>query len=342
MLDDLKMIHSRDAQDALGIAEKQYEQLEHDFEIIPEINPGNIANIVYAGMGGSALAALLAASCFEIPVPFEVVRDYSLPAYAGPDTLVITASYSGNTEETLSVFDEALENKCQVAVIAGGGKLADRATEHGSPLAMLPKAQQPRYAALYNLVALATILDKAGVTSGTREELRRPAAFLKESVKDWLPDVPEDRNPAKQLAKEMVGSSPVIYSSSLFAPVAYKWKIGFNENAKNVAWQGTYPEFNHNEFIGWSSHPIDKPYKIVDLRSSLDNPRTQKRFEISDRMLSGKRPAAHVVQLKGSDVLEHILWGVAFGDFVTIYTGLLNGLNPTPVELVEKFKKELG
>ncbi|HEX5455816.1 MAG TPA: bifunctional phosphoglucose/phosphomannose isomerase [Candidatus Saccharimonadales bacterium] len=341
MLDDLKMIHSRDAQDALGIAGKQYEQLEHVFEITPQVKPGNIENIIYAGMGGSALAALLAGSCFEIPVPFEVVRDYTLPAYVGENTLVITASYSGNTEETLSVFNEAFRKNCRIAVIAGGGKLADMANEHGCPLAILPKAQQPRYAVLYNLVAVATILDEAGITVSAREKLHKPAEFLKDALKAWQADVPTEKNPAKKFAKEMVGSSPVIYASSLFAPVAYKWKIGFNENAKNVAWQGTYPEFNHNEFIGWSSHPIDKPYKVVDLRSNLDYPRTQKRFEVSDRMLSGKRPAAHVVQLQGTDVLEQILWGVAFGDFVTIYTALLNGLNPTPVELVEKFKKEL-
>jgi glucose/mannose-6-phosphate isomerase len=114
-----------------------------------------------------------------------------------------------------------------------------------------------------------------------------------------------------------------------------------NENAKNLAWTNQYPEFNHNEFIGWSSHPVEKPYAVVDLRSSFEHPRIQKRFELSDRLLSGRRPAAHVVEAKGETLIEQLLWTINFGDFVTIYLALLNGVNPSPVELVERFKKEL-
>jgi glucose/mannose-6-phosphate isomerase len=126
------------------------------------------------------------------------------------------------------------------------------------------------------------------------------------------------------------------------APVAYKWKISFNENAKNIAWWGELPEFNHNEFIGWSSHPIEKPYAVVDLRSNLEHERVQKRFEVSERLLSGMRPAPHIVNVQGKNLLQQIVGAVTFGDFVTIYTGLLNNVDPAPVELVEKFKKELG
>jgi glucose/mannose-6-phosphate isomerase len=134
----------------------------------------------------------------------------------------------------------------------------------------------------------------------------------------------------------------VVYACPLMAPAAYKWKISFNENAKNVAWWGQYPEFNHNEFIGWSSHPINKPYSVIDLRSSFEHPRVQQRFILSDKLLSGRRPAAYVVQAEGETLLEQLLWTINYGDFVTIYLALLNGVNPAPVELVEKFKKELG
>jgi glucose/mannose-6-phosphate isomerase len=124
-------------------------------------------------------------------------------------------------------------------------------------------------------------------------------------------------------------------------PAAYKWKISFNENAKQVAWTGQYPEFNHNEFIGWSKQPVDKPYAVIDLRSKLEHKRIQKRFEVSERLLSGMRPSPIVVNAEGSTVLEHLLWTVALGDFVTLYTALLNGVNPAPVDLVETFKKSL-
>jgi glucose/mannose-6-phosphate isomerase len=336
------MIHERDAQDALGIAAKQYMQLNYQFEVVPRIEAGAINNVVYAGMGGSALAATLATTCLSISVPFEVIRDYTLPGYVGTETLVIVASYSGNTEEAMSALGAAVQKGAKIAVIAGGGLLEQAAQEKNYPFVLLPKAEQPRYAALYNLKALATILDLAQITEGATAKLEAAAEFLQNAVGSWQADEAASRNPAKQLAQDLVGSSMVVYASNLFSPVAYKWKISFNENAKNVAWQGTYPEFNHNEFMGWTSHPIDKPYKVIDLRSSLDHPQTQKRFEISDQMLSGKRPAAHVVQLQGNNVLEQTLWGVAFGDFVTLYVGLLNGVNPTPVKLIEEFKKRLN
>jgi glucose/mannose-6-phosphate isomerase len=312
MLDDLKYIHSRDAQDALGIAEKQWQQLSYGFELAPVA--GEFENIVYAGMGGSALAAL------------------------------ISQSYSGNTEETLSALAEAEAKGARITIIAGGGKLKEVAEAKGYPVLVLPKAEQPRYAVFYNLVALVTLLKQANllIDPAAFDELPKAGNFLQEAVKAWLPTVPADNNPAKKMALDLAGKSPVIYGGPLMAPAAYKWKISFNENAKNVAWWGQYPEFNHNEFIGWSSHPVDKPYGVIDLRSNLEHERVQHRFELSDRLLSGKRPAAYVVQAQGTNLLEQLLWTINFGDFASIYLALLNGLNPAPVELVEKFKKELN
>jgi glucose/mannose-6-phosphate isomerase len=340
MLDDLKYIHQRDGQDALGIAEKQWQQLTHEFDV-PQIE-GEVTNIVYAGMGGSALAALISQSWPGQKVPFEVCRQYHAPAYTSSKTLFIAASYSGNTEETLTALAEAEGKGARIVIIAGGGKLQEAAQQKGHVFVLLPKASQPRYAVFYNLVALVKILQAAGLAdAGLESEMAKASDFLKNSVQEWLPTVPHDNNPAKKLAMDLAGNSGVVYGGPLMAPAAYKWKISFNENAKNVAWWGQYPEFNHNEFIGWSSHPVEKPYAVVDLRSSFEHPRIQKRFELSDRLLSGRRPAAHVVEAKGETLIEQLLWTINFGDFVTIYLALLNGVNPSPVELVERFKKEL-
>lgn len=345
MLDDLKYIHQRDSQDALGIAEKQYQQLSHQFET------GGLArlrqpfeNIVYAGMGGSALAALISQSWPGYKVPFEVCRRYEIPAYMSDKTLFIASSSSGNTEETVAALEAAGDKGAQIVVLAGGGKLQDIAKEKNYPFLLLPKASQPRYSVFYNFKALIAVVEAAGQASvpDIDAELANTAAFLKEAVQQWLPTLPEKQNTAKQLAMELVGKSGVVYAGPLLAPAAYKWKISFNENAKNVAWWGQYPEFNHNEFIGWSSHPIEKLYGVVDLRSNLENERVQKRFELSDKLLSGRRPAAHVVQAQGETLLQQLLWTINFGDFVTIYLALLNGVDPGPVDLVEKFKKELG
>ena len=342
MLDDLKYIHQRDGQDALGIAEKQYSQLLHEFDV-PAID-GQFGNIVYAGMGGSALAALISQSWPGYKVPFEVCRQYSVPAYVSDKTLFIAASYSGNTEETVSALQEAEGKGAKIVVIAGGGKLQEVAQANNHSFVLMPKAEQPRYAVFYNLKALLDILIAARLADKQEidNQLSAASEFLKGEVQPWLPTVPQQQNPAKQLANELTGKSGVVYGGPLMVPAAYKWKISFNENAKNICWWNQYPEFNHNEFIGWSSHPIQKPYAVVDLRSSFEHPRVQKRFELSDKLLSGRRPAAHVVQAQGKNLLEHLLWTINFGDFVTIYLALLNGVNPSPVELVEKFKKELS
>jgi len=342
MLDDLKYIHQRDGQDALGIAERQAAQLEYKFEL-PQIE-GSFENIVFAGMGGSALPALLSRSWPGYKLPFEVSRQYDIPKYVSKNTLFIASSYSGNTEETLSALEQAEKKNAVIAIMAGGGELEALATQRNYPFIKLPKAEQPRYAVFYMLAGLVKILESAGLADDkdASAQLAAASGFLKESVKEWIATVTTDWNPAKQMAMEIAGKSAVVYAGPLLAPAAYKWKIDFNENAKNVAWWGEYPEFNHNEFIGWSSHPLQKPYFVIDLRSSLEHPRVQKRFELSDKLLSGKRPHAHVVQAQGNTLLEQLLWTVVFGDFVTIYLALLNGVNPAPVELVEKFKKELG
>ncbi|HEX4773911.1 MAG TPA: bifunctional phosphoglucose/phosphomannose isomerase [Candidatus Saccharimonadales bacterium] len=340
MLDDLKMIHERDPQDTLGIAQRQWQQLSYEFETSQ--SPVNVDNIIYAGMGGSSLAAVVSTSWPGYNIPFQVVRDYDIPDYVSERTYFIAASYSGNTEETLSALEQAEARGAQIAVIAGGGKLVEIAEAKGYPLAILPKAEQPRYAVFYNLRALLALLNQAGLTDKAQlAELEKADDFVRSIVEPWIATVPTNKNQAKQIALECIGKSAVVYAGPKLAPAAYKWKISFNENAKQIAWWNSYPEFNHNEFMGWTKQPTQKPYAVIDLRSSLEHPRIQKRFEVSERLLSGLRPAPIVVEAEGKTLLEHLLWTIALGDFVTIYTALLNGVNPAPVDLIEKFKKAL-
>ncbi len=354
MIDDLKYIHEKDAQDALGIAEKQWQQFEHVFTIADDVTGRTsdgtlfgqdaIENIVFAGMGGSALAAALFQSWPCVNIPFEISRSYVLPNYVNSQTLFIASSYSGNTEETLSALSLAEEKGAMIVVIASGGKLEEIATTKNYPFLKLPGGMQPRFATMYGLKAMLTLFVEChGVIDMTKDQLHNTvvpelAGWLREATTAWLPTIASGSNLAKKIALEMIGKTPVIYAGPVFAPAAYKWKISFNENAKNVAWCGSYPEFNHNEFLGWTSHPIEKPYAVVDLRSNMEHERVQKRFEVSERLLSGKRPAPTIVEAQGDTVAQQLLWFVALGDFVTLYTALLNGLNPTPVDLIEKFK----
>lgn len=345
MLDDLKYIHQRDGKDALGHAERQWQQLLHKFDFDDSsLKDKNFDNIVYGGMGGSALAALVSKSWPGYDLPFEVCRNYHIPAYVSAKTLFIAASYSGNTEETLSALAEAEATGATIVVIASGGKLKDLASEKGYPYLELPKVVEPRYAVFANLKAICCILEAAGLChhNPSKEALERAAEFIKKSVADWTAVVPTDKNPAKKLAMELAGKSVVVYAGPMLAPAAYKWKINCNENAKNVAWWNELPEFDHNELMGWSSHPVDKPYAIVELRSNLEHPRVQRRFEVGEQLLSGRRPAPNVVEVKGETLLQQLLWSIAYGDFVTMYLGLLNNVDPGTSDVVEKFKKQLG
>ena len=345
MLDDLKMIHERDAQDALGVAQKQWQQYQHNFRFIWS-PPRPIYDVVVAGMGGSGLAAKAYKVTGGLHVPFEVVQDYELPEYVHENTLLICLSYSGNTEEILNVFDEAINRKDypspMITVISSGGKLLEQAKAKKLPYIQLPKGYQPRYTFGYQYRALAEVFDATSLIDGEVPIIERAGEWLQKAVGDLLPAVPTKNNPAKKLALELVGSSIAVYAGPKLYPAAYKWKINFNENAKTIAWSNQFPEFNHNELLGWTSHPINKPYKIIELRSSLEHERTQKRFEVTERLLSGKRPHPEVVTPQGDTLLKQMMWSIQLGDFVSLYLALINGINPSPVDLIEKLKNELN
>ncbi len=339
MLDDLAKIHQLDKEGALDIAAKEPEQLSYQFNFQADLS--GIQNVVYAAMGGSALAALLSQTWPGYCMPFEIVRNYDLPAYVSRQTLCIIASYSGNTEETLSALAQAESKSARIVVIAGGGQLADIAKEKGYPLIILPGAKQPRYGVFYCFRALIEIGIASGIMPADpnwQTALQQASSFLIELIQEIEPVRPVSANLAKQIALDCLGKSVVIYAGPKLAPAAYKWKISFNENAKQVAWFNVYPEFNHNEFVGWSEQPVDKPYCVIDLRSDLELPQIRRRFEFSERLLSGRRPAPLVVNAKGHNILEQMLYCVVLGDFTSLYAAIANGLNPAPVELVEKLK----
>lgn len=346
MLDDQNVLKQRDPSGALNVAAHQYEQAEFPVDILqPDHDGRTITQVVVTGMGGSALAALLAKTWLrnDLSIPFEVVRDYDLPHYVSPSTLVIASSYSGNTEETISSLAQARARGAEVAIIASGGQLIDQAQKTGAVYVQLPGHLQPRMAVIYNLRALIALLAHFNLVSLQRfNDIAETAGWLEQQSHQWASTISTGQNYAKQLALQAVGKTPVFYGGSLTAPVAYKWKISWNENAKNVAVWNQYPEVNHNEFIGWTSHPVEKPFAIFDLISPLEHPQIARRFEISDRLLSGQRPKATVVTLAGDSLIAQLLWGSILADFVSIYVAILNGVDPTPVPLIEKLKTELA
>lgn len=344
MLDDPNVLKQCDPSGALNFVSAQYEQLRFEANVNNKSDHRTVTNIVVASMGGSALAALLVKTWLksELTIPMEIVRTYDLPAYVNENTVVIASSYSGNTEETFSCLEQAKSKGAQIAVIASGGKLIEYAITNQITYVQLPATPQPRMAIINNLCSIIALLVDFNIVSSAKiDEIADTFEWLKGESAKWTSDVPTDKNYAKQLALQAVGKTAVFYGGALTSPVANKWKLSWNENAKNVAFYNELPEFSHNEFTGWSSHPVEKPFAVFDIISNLEHPQILKRFEISDRLLSGKRPKSTIINLAGESIIQQLLWGFILADFAGVYLAILNGVDPTPVPLVDKLKQEL-
>ncbi|HSX48155.1 MAG TPA: bifunctional phosphoglucose/phosphomannose isomerase [Candidatus Nanoarchaeia archaeon] len=341
MLDDSQFVSRLDKSNALGVIAGQPDQLKQDFDF--ELSSKNKpTNIVLAGMGGSALAAEFINSWLlnRLPVPLTITRDYALPAWLDKDSLVLISSYSGNTEESLSCLQAALKRKLRVVVISSGGQLQNEAKANKLTFIALPTGLQPRLAVLFEVKAISALLEKFGLVSGLTGELAEAADWMSAHTGSWSSDSSTASNQAKQIAEELFNNPIVVYAGPTLAYAAMKWKIDFNENSKNLAFYYIWPEFDHNEFQGWR-FPKDKTFKVVELQSKLDNDQIAKRFDISNRLLSGQMPSPIIIWSEGKSKLQQMLWAVILGDFVSAYLAFLNGIDPTPVELVEKLKKEL-
>lgn len=345
MLDNKNVLIYRDPHHALDVAQEQYHQADFEAELHNSTSEKHdIKNVVILGMGGSALAPIVIKDWLgqELKLPLEVVRSYNIPGFVNENTLVIASSYSGNTEETLTALHQAKETGAKITIIAAGGELIDYANENNTPHVVLPSGVQPRMALIYSLRANIRILAHYGVVDYKYfDEIAETKDWLKDQTSAWSRETDMKNNYAKQLALSAVGKSGVFYGGDKTAAIAYKWKISWNENAKNTAFYNQYPEFNHNEFMGWTSHPVEKPFAIFDLISSFEHPQVIKRFKVSDKLLSGRRPKARTIELQGDTLLKQLLWAAILADFASIYLAILNNVDPTPVKLIEKLKQEL-
>ncbi len=342
MLDRADYIARYDKHDVLGVVGNLPKQLAHEYAQ-PNLDGLHGAQaIVMAGMGGSALAGEFIKNWLgdRLPLPFVIVRDYALPGFVNESTIVIVSSYSGNTEETISALAEAESRGAKIVVATNGGKLAEIAAEKGYPLYLTPDGFQPRMAVLYGARLLAQLLEGLGILDGLVVELEAAAAWVPRHIVAWKSDVPLIENAAKQIAVDIQGHPIVIYAGPSLAFPAMKWKIGFNENAKNIAFYNFLPEFNHNEFIGWS-YPERSGLKVIELRSDLDSKHVSRRFDVTNKLLSHSFAPIEVMAL-GDSRLQQMVWTIILGEYTATYLALLNGVDPFPVELVERLKHELG
>jgi glucose/mannose-6-phosphate isomerase len=301
------------------------------------LEPSASAGLFVCGMGGSAIGGDLAAAAIgdRLTAPMVTVRKYSLPSWATPEWTVLCSSYSGATEETLACF-EAAETLGATRLVAGtGGPLVDRARETGVPVVGLPGIFQPRAAVAYMVVVAAEVAWLAGIAPHLHTEIDAAAAFLAEQAETL-------QQQAREIAALLGGAVPIIYGADLTAPVARRWKTQVNENAKAPAWWGELPEADHNELCGWSGGVGEEGAAAILLEDRDQHPRIARRFELTARSIEPGAAVVARVETAGETRIERMLWAVMLGDLVTLELARQRGVDPVPVEAIERFKEELG
>jgi glucose/mannose-6-phosphate isomerase len=304
-----------------------------------------VRSVAVIGMGGSAAAGDLVRGIFSdrLKVPLVSIRDYDLPAWVGTETLVIAASHSGATEETISAFSAALSRRCPAAVISSGGPLGQVAEQVGLPRLIYPNESQPRAALGYGLVLLTGLLERTGLLEVAESEVEAAARAAEAAIEANRPEIPTDDNPAKQLAWSLVGRLPVIEASGFLAPVARRWKTQLNENSKSGALAEELPEATHNAVVGYEQpDSIRDHLYVVLLTSALDHPRNTRRANVTTQLLATNGIGYQLMPLAGEGRLAQATAAIVLGDYASVYLGLLYGVDPTPVEAIDIVKASMS
>jgi len=324
-------------EDALNITERAK---------LPNWGTNQIKNIVVAGLGGSAIGGDLVRSYLaeKLNIPFFICRNYTLPNFVDESTLVFISSYSGNTEETLSAYDDAQKRRAKILTLSSGGKVKEKSLQNKITWVNIPKGFQPRAALGYSFVPILVMLERLGFVHGEKDQIRKTKEFLSSNRSKCGMELPVEENPAKRIALELHKKLPIIYASTdHFDAVSTRWKGQICENAKMLAFNNVFPEFNHNELVGWK---ILSEYRddliVVILKDRDDHPRIKTRMEIVKGIIEKENVKAVVVESCGETLLSRIFSLIQLGDFASFYLSILNGEDPTPVKVIDFLKDELA
>ena len=328
--------------DILGMPEQLGDALwrVESAAIEPIETPGGL---IVAGMGGSAMGGALARAALadQASRPILPATGYGLPSWIAPDTTVLCASYSGNTEETLACYESAGALGARRIVVTSGGTLAEQARADSVPVIPIPGGFEPRAAIAYLLVSALEVAALCGAGPRLAAEIDVTASHLESLVAQWGPDGGDDVEP-KVLARRLHGSVPVIAGAGLTTPIAYRWKTQINENASMPAFSGEIPELDHNEIAGWMGADSLGPFSAIFLDDCDSHPRLRTRIELTERFIGPYAKLTRVVSTHGESALERVCSLVLLGDLLSVYLAALNGTDPTPAPPLEDLKKELA
>jgi glucose/mannose-6-phosphate isomerase len=304
----------------------------------------DVTAVAFCGMGGSGIAGDVIRTLYagRLHVPVTVVRTPELPAFCGPHTLTLVSSYSGDTAETLELFEEAVHRGCRVIAITSGGLLAARTHELATGCVRAPAGYVPRAAFGFLVLGALGALEAVGLVPRLNDDLDEAVTELREIASRGGPEAPSETNPWKALALELEDRIPVVWGADGFAAVAaLRWKTQLNENAKVPAFASVLPELDHNEVEGWSAHR-GAAFALIALRHEGEHPDVAARFPPSIEIARSSGATVHEVWARGGTALARLLTLVLVGDLVSTYLAAVRGVDPSPMEAIASVKRTMA
>lgn len=340
-----EFVQKYDQENQFDVLRNSYKQIdnatENEFELKSAAGK-KFSSIIITGLGGSAISGDILQIFLqsELTLPFTVNRNYHLPAFADENTLVIVSSYSGNTEETISVFNEALEKKCSIVCLCSGGKVMQIAEKNNLPFVTLMKGFQPRYSLYNNFFSLLKVFEKLNLIGDQQTAVNA----IRNNIYEKGSKYAEENNYAFTLAQSLIGFIPIIYSAAdVTSAAGTRLKCQFNENSKVLAFQNVIPEMNHNEIIGWETF-LDKQInaKVINLIDRDYHSQIKKRFEITSELIAGTGTEIINLSSDKGTFKERLFDLIYLGDWITYYLAVLRGVNPTSIKNINILKERLA
>ncbi len=305
------------------------------------IQTDRLENIVFCGMGGSAIGGDLLKTYLlaDLRIPMIVNRHYTLPGFVDEHSLVIVSSYSGNTEETVQAYQEALNSRAQILGISSDGKVRDLLTREGFPLILIPGGMQPRAALGYSFIPMVRMFHRLGLTDReVQSEIDETIGLITDLSRKY-----QEEEIAYQCAVALIGTVPIIYTDPELAVVGTRWKTQLAENAQMLAFTNELPEMNHNEIMGWSGgQDVLGEFSVIWLTDSHTHPRVRKRMEITGGLVGQHAKQMQQFSTKGTGLMSRLFSLIALGDWVSLYAALLREINPTAIDQIELLKNRLN
>lgn len=352
ILDSLEAMKQIDKSNVLGSVQSLAAQVRDTWEQVQElelhIDASKIRNVVVAGMGGSQLGPDVIKHVFkdQLEVPFEIYNHYQLPKYVGEDTLVLLSSYSGTTEEIVAAGQEAKASGAQVLVISTGGTLLDMAKDNNWDAHVIKPSHnpsnQPRMAIGYSVFGVVALLIKAGLLSVEESQVQAVIKRIEETAAGLEVDIPQDNNPAKQMAFNMLNRIPVLIAAEHLEGAVHVFNNQLNENAKTYSEYRILPELNHHLMEGLRfPQENDKNLFFVLFNSTLYHPRVQKRVEVTQEVIDRAGIDTTTLLIDSQSRLEQAFEVITFGAYTNFYLAMLENIDPAPIETVDYFKEQL-